>query len=98
LDSRAGLDAVRKRKNPLTSPIGNRTPVVEPVGLLTELHRHHSDNRYKIQSEFGDIKIKFLRKLRSFMRCFTALRQLLIHYGIHYDRKGKFISGYICKH
>jgi hypothetical protein len=28
---RAGLDAVAKRKDPFLVPIGNRTPVVQPV-------------------------------------------------------------------
>jgi hypothetical protein len=27
----AGLDAVAKRKDPLPTPAGNRTPVVQPV-------------------------------------------------------------------
>jgi hypothetical protein len=28
---RTGVDAVAKRKNPIIAPVGNRTPVVQPV-------------------------------------------------------------------
>jgi hypothetical protein len=37
VDSRAVLDAVAKRKNTLPAPAGNRTPVVQPVSLVTIL-------------------------------------------------------------
>jgi len=36
LDPRASMDAMVKRKNPFTAPVGNRTPVIQPVAPVTD--------------------------------------------------------------